>query len=232
MKKLILFFAFSCITITSQAQLNEFGVFFGGSNYIGDVGSEYYINPSNFMGGIIFKRNINPRIALRGTFTYAKLSADDAKSSNLGRRTRAIHFNNNLKELAVGLEFNFFEYNLDDYRKIFTPYVLVEFAAFNYNVVDQETYNPALTPPYDYTYKSKTSIALPFGVGIKTKLLQSFAIALEVRARYTFVDNLDFNKPNTNNLTFGNPKSNDWYVLTGVSIVYTFGRPPCYSTPY
>lgn len=223
MKKLFLFFAFICITGTSRAQLNEIGVFFGGSNYIGDIGSEYYINPSNFMGGVIFKRNINSRIALRGTFTYTTLSADDSKSTNSGRQTRGFYFNNNLKELAAGLEFNFFEYNLDSYNKIFTPYLIAEIAVFNYSVLES-------SPPD--IYATKTSIALPFGLGVKTKLFQNIAIAFEVRARYTFVDDLDFKKSDPKNFTFGNPKSNDWYMLTGVSLVYAFGRPPCYSTPF
>ncbi|WP_298264785.1 DUF6089 family protein [uncultured Lutibacter sp.] len=226
MKKLIVFFAFISITTSSIAQIHEIGVFVGGSNYIGDIGSEYYINPNDFMGGLIYKKNINPRMALRGTFTYAHISADDTNSTNQQRYYRGIGFNNSIKELAVGLEFNFFEYNIDDFRKSKTPYLLVELAAFNYNIVSKE---PA---PKNYEYTSNTSFAIPFGIGYKTKLFHDFAVAFELRARYTFVDDLDYNNPKINTLTFGNPKSNDWYMLSGISIVYTFGRPPCYATPY
>ncbi|PKP13870.1 MAG: hypothetical protein CVU08_03245 [Bacteroidetes bacterium HGW-Bacteroidetes-3] len=214
--------------MTSKAQINEVGLFVGGSNYIGDIGPEYYINPNNFMGGVIYKWNMNPRIAIRGTFTYAQLSADDADATNKARFDRGMRFTNSLKELAVGVEFNYFEYNLDDYRKTQTPYLLIEFAAFNYNVVKSE--NPAGSRQYNY--ESKTSYAIPFGVGYKTKLVNDFAIALEIRARYTFEDDLDYNNQEINSLKFGNPDSNDWYILTGVSLVYSFGRPPCYATPY
>ena len=40
MKNILLFLAVVCVTITSKAQMYEAGIFVGGSNYIGDVGSE------------------------------------------------------------------------------------------------------------------------------------------------------------------------------------------------
>jgi len=231
MKKFILFITFISITMTSNAQIHEIGLFAGGSNYIGDVGPEYYINPNTFMGGIIYKWNKNPRIALRGTFTYTQISSNDADATNEGRKNRALPpFYNTIKELAVGIEFNYFEYNLDDYKKTSTPYIIVEIAAFNYSTVTSVTVTPiGIT---NFNYGSKTSFALPFGIGYKTKLFGDLAVALELRARYTFEDDLDFNNPDIPSLTFGNPNSNDWYMLTGLSLVYSFGRPPCYATPY
>ncbi|MBK5209660.1 MAG: hypothetical protein JJE44_09170 [Flavobacteriaceae bacterium] len=231
MKKFILFIAIVFITMTSKAQINEVGLFVGGSNYIGDIGPEYYINPNNIMGGVIYKWNLNPRIAFRGTFTYAQISSDDADATNIARKERfnrgdGLRFTNSIKELAVGVEFNYFEYNLGDYRKTKTPYLLVEFAAFNYEVVSDKT----PTPPYQY--ESKIAYAIPFGIGYKTKLVNNFSIALEIRARYTFVDDIDYNNQDIELLKFGNPNSNDWYMLTGISLVYSFGRPPCYATPY
>ena len=228
MKKFILFTAIVFITMTSKAQINEVGLFVGGSNYIGDIGPEYYINPNNIMAGVIYKWNLNPRIAFRGTFTYAQLSSDDADATNKARYNRGMRFTNSIKELAFGVEFNYFEYNLDDYQKTKTPYLLVEFAAFNYNVVKSEYPSGSK----QYNYESKTAYAIPFGIGYKTKLVYDFAIAIEIRARYTFEDDIDYNNQEINSLKFGNPDSNDWYMLTGISLVYSFGRPPCYATPY
>jgi hypothetical protein len=226
MKKLIYFISFICFTITSTAQINEIGVFVGGANYVGDIGSEYYINPNNFMGGVIYKYNLNPRMALRGTFTFAQISADDANATNSARQQRGLRFSNTIKELAVGLEYNYFEYNLNTYHQTQTPYILVELAAFNYNVAISEF------APLEYEYGSKTSIAIPFGLGYKFKISRGLAMALEVRATYTFTDEIDYNNSEFPSLTFGNPNSNDWYTFTGISIVYAFGRPPCYATPY
>jgi len=228
MRKLVLLFTFICFTITSKAQINEVGFFVGGSNYIGDVGPETYINPNNFMGGLIYKWNMNPRISLRGTFTYAQISYDDFDATNKERFSRGINFNNSIKELSVGMEFNYFEYNLDSYRHTATPYLIFEITAFNYNAVTSEN------PPgsRQYNYKAKTSFAIPFGIGYKTKLFGDFAVALEVRARYTFEDDIDYNNDKISTLKFGNPNSNDWYILSGISLVYTFGRPACYANPY
>jgi len=226
MKNLVFFITVLCVTMTSKAQINEIGLLLGGSNYIGDIGPENYINPNEFMGGLIYKWNVNPRIAFRGSFTLTTLSSDDADATNGERLDRGIHFSNGIKEIAFGLEFNYLEYNLDDYRQTHTPYLIVEVAAFNYKVATRQT------GPEQYNYEAKTSIAIPFGLGYKTKLFYDFAIAFEIRARYTFVDDLDYNNPSIPNLNFGNPNSNDWYVLSGFSIVYTFGRPACYTTPY
>ncbi|GGK55495.1 MULTISPECIES: type IX secretion system protein PorG [Flavobacteriaceae] len=226
MKKNIVLIAFICITTSSFAQIHEIGILAGGSNYIGDIGSEYYINPNSFMGGVIYKWNVNPRISYRGTFTFTQLIADDANATNQARLNRGINFKNSLKELALGLEFNYFEYNLDDFSKTKTPYLLVEIAAFNYKTIVSGT------DESNYEYETNTSFAIPFGVGYKTKLFGDFAIALELKARYTFVDNLDFNNDKIDSLKFGNPNSNDWYIFSGFNLVYTFGRPPCYSTPY
>jgi len=225
MKKLVILIAFICYTTTSVSQIHEIGVFAGGSNYIGDIGSEYYINPNELMGGLIYKRNLNPRIAVRGTFTLADISADDANATNQQRFDRGIHFSNSIKELAVGIEFNYFEYNLDDRRLTRTPYILVEFAAFSYKTITEKNAD-------GYVYENNISYAIPFGLGYKTKLAGDWAIALEMRARYTFEDDLDYNNSDIKSLQFGNPDSNDWYMFSGISIVYSFGRPPCYATPY
>lgn len=231
MKNLIYFISFICFTTTSSAQINEIGIFAGGSNYVGDIGSEYYINPNDFMGGIIYKYNLNPRMALRGTFTYAQVTANDANATNNARQERGLRFSNTLKELAVGLEYSYFEYNLNTHHLTQTPYILIELAAFNYNAVVDENANQ------QYNYDAKTSVAIPFGLGYKFKVGRSFAMALEVRATYTFTDEIDYNYFGEGNdripkLEFGNPNNNDWYMFTGISFVYAFGRPPCYATPY
>ena len=231
MKKFIVFILFTCITTTSKSQINEIGIFAGGSNYIGDIGPEYYINPNNFMGGIIYKWNANPRMALRGTFTYVELSSNDENATNNARKLRGLRFTNSIKELAVGIEYSYFDYNIDNYNQRQTPYILLEIAAFNYKAIENEI------SPQVYEYGSKTSFAIPFGVGYKFGVGRRFAVAFELRATYTFTDELDYNYYDEGSnsipaLEFGNPNNNDWYTLAGVSFVYTFGRPPCYATPY
>ena len=225
MVKKFLFCTIILITTIASGQINEAGIIIGGSNYIGDIGPTNYIYPNKLAAGVIYKYNLNPRIALRGTFTYFDISSKDADSDNIGRQVRDLEFTNSIKELAVGVEFSWFEYDLSSFEKARTPYILLQVAAFNYRVVDEQT------GPQEYSYKSETSIAIPFGLGYKTRLFGKFALGAEIGMRYTFTDKIDYNDPDIPELQFGNPKTNDWYVFTGINLVYTFGRPACYATP-
>ncbi|MBL4904599.1 MAG: outer membrane beta-barrel protein [Flavobacteriaceae bacterium] len=222
MRKQLLAMVFVCVTTISFAQINEIGVFIGGTNYIGDIGKTNYILPNKLGGGLIYKYNLNPRIALRGTLSYLPIEADDADATNSIRINRNYNFKNVIKELAVGIEYNFFEYDLSSLDHTFTPYILVELAAFSYSHAVSEN------APGQYNFKNKTSYAIPFGLGFKTKLMNSVAFAIETKVRYTFEDDLDYTTNKVPSLNFAGT-SNDWYVFTGISIVYTFGRPACYA---
>lgn len=215
MKKQKILYVLIFISTSLWAQLHEVGFFVGGSNYIGDVGNETFFNPNQLGGGILYKRNINTRIALRATYTRLKLVADDNDASNIVRKNRGFKITNTLDELSAGIEFNYFNYDLTTNNQSYTPYLLFEIVAFNYSVVA----------------KRKTSFAIPLGVGFKAKLLDHFAVAAEIKGRYTFVDNLDYNNPNISLLNYGNPDSNDWYLFSGITFTYSFGRPPCYIPP-
>ena len=73
---------------------------------------------------------------------------------------------------------------------------------------------------------------IPITLGFKTTLTRHIILALEVGARYTFSDELDGSEPDTEELKkivrFGNFNNNDWYVFSGFTLTYTFGRKPCY----
>ena len=196
----------------------EIGVSIGGTNYVGDIGSTSYINPNKLAGTVFFKYNYNPRVALKATYSYLPIAGDDAKAGSNFRNNRDLRFPNTINEVALGLEFNFYEFDISSEDKSWTPYILVELVAFNYDI-KTATAN-----------KSKTALALPIGIGFKSKLIGNLAFSLETKFRYTFEDDLEYPKniPNWDAFNFeGN--SNDWYMFTGVSIIYTFGRPACYT---
>ena len=211
-------------SLFASAQINEIGITVGGSNYIGDIGPENYINPNSYAIGAVYKYNLNPRIALRGNFTYFDIKSDDANSSNVGRQERGLYFTNTILELAGGVEFSWFEYDLSTQEKTHTPYILLQVAVMNYNIVDEQISSD------EYTYKTINSVAIPFGLGYKTKLFGKFALGAEIGVRYTIKDDIDYNNFYIPELSFGNPQNNDWYVFSGINLVYTFGRPPCYAT--
>ena len=222
MIKKLLFIAFVCLSTMVNAQIHEIGITLAGSNYIGDIGRETYIYPNSYAIGGIYKFNLNPRMAFRGNLTYAKLTDDDANSNNIARQIRGLNFTNTLIEVAAGIEFNYFEYDLSGRNKTHSPYILLQIAAANYKTAVSGT-------PGNYEYKNKTSLAIPFGLGYKTKIIGKLAGAIEIGMRYTFSDYIDYNNSEIPSLNFGNPNNNDWYVFSGINLVYTFGRPSCYA---
>lgn len=221
MRGLILLILLACVVTPLQSQTHEIGFFAGGSNYVGDIGSTNYIHPNEFSGGLVYKYNLNPRIALRGTYTYIPVSGNDKDADNTFRQNRGTSFSNTIHEFAAGVEFNFFDYNINNYSTTFTPYILAEVAAFNYKSPEPTSSSNTIL------LKNKFSYTIPVGIGLKGRLADNLAIAFETGVRFTFVDDIDFTTDKINSLDFGG-NGNDWYVFSGVSIVYTFGRPPCF----
>ena len=230
MKKIVTFLLLTCFTSIMHSQKHELGFFLGGTNYIGDIGSTSYINPNEFAGGIVYKLNLNNRIALRANLSYFVITGDDANSNNSQREERfnglGASFENVISELGVGIEFNFFDYQIDVPSKNFTPYIMAEIAVFNYEVLS--TFSDT-----DRVFDNKFSYSIPVGVGIKGKLIGNVGYAIESGIRFTFTDELDyttdrFNESIDNRFDFGG-NGDDFYVVTGFSLVYSFGRPPCYA---
>lgn len=222
MKKSILAIVFVSLSNVMLGQVYEAGFFVGGSNYVGDIGRTNYIYPNEIAGAVFFKYNWNPKMAVRATYSYLPVSGNDLEADTDFRRDRGFSFSNTIHEFALGLEYNFYEYDLSSVDKTWTPYLLIELAGFNYQ------YAVAEPRPNDFTFESGNNIALPFGLGFKSKLIGNFAFAIEAKFRYTFLDDIDNTSSNIPRLDFGN-NTNDWYMFTGVSLTYTFGRPACYT---
>lgn len=221
MKRLYLAIIAALLCFAGNAQINELGVFAGGTNYIGDVGPTTYIAPEKAALGILYRWNRSPRHSYRASFTYGKIASNDADSDVSGRQQRGYRFENTLKEFAIGMEFNFFEFNLHEPDFKITPYVHTGLAYTwhdEHYVINGSTYKD----------KSGGTLAIPMTVGLKTHIAPSFVLGIEAGARYTFTDNLDGSHPENESLGFGNLESNDWYVFTGITLTYTFGDKPCY----
>lgn len=222
MNRILFVFVFLSLSLSSSAQIHELGVFAGGANYIGDVGPTDYISPNNLALGVMYKWNKSPRHAWRASFTYGKITSNDADSDMSGRQQRGYDFENSVKELSLGLEFNFFDFNLHEDEIKVTPYV---YGGVSYFWSDELYVQNGETRRGD----SKGNVAIPMTVGIKSNLFPNFVVGFEVGARYTFTDNIDgSNHPDYPQLAFGNINSDDWYVFSGFTLTYTFGNKPCY----
>ena len=92
------------------SQDNEIGIFAGGSNYIGDVGPTTYISPfsynasTNYVGGVIFRKNFNERISARAKLNYSKIGSSDNWPQTVDyRKERGKYFKNRIVEVGLGL---------------------------------------------------------------------------------------------------------------------------------
>ncbi|MFS4467003.1 DUF6089 family protein [Maribacter sp. 2210JD10-5] len=211
-----------------RAQTYEVGVFAGGANVIGDVGRTNFILPSNLAFGGLFKWNKSKRYAWRGSLTYGKFTANDNKASTNSRRQRGYVADNSVLEASAGLEFNFVEYNLHKLGPAFTPYIYTGATYFRY---DYNFFNDV--GEFVYANQKDGGFAIPMIVGVKYRINQFLIFGAEIGARYTFTDNLDASNPVKLNVSeffnpsFGNVFSDDWYVFSGLTLTYTFGRKPC-----
>lgn len=207
--------------MATQAQIHEIGVFLGGSNYIGDVGLTTYIAPNKPAFGLLYKWNKSPRHSYRFSYTQSKITSNDLDSKEASRNQRGYRFENDLKEVSLGLEFNFFDFNLHESSTKITPYVA---SGLNYFLTKYTLTNAKADLTVEGRTERRKSIAIPMIVGIKSKITPSFVLALETGARYTLTDNID----GSFNQDFGNINNNDWYVFSGVTLTYTFGDKACY----
>tara|TARA_R110001592_G_scaffold231862_1_gene489081 strand:- start:64 stop:750 length:687 start_codon:yes stop_codon:yes gene_type:complete len=207
-----------------KAQTYEAGIFLGGANTISDVGRTNYILPSDIAFGGLFKWNISKRYAWRGSIMYGKFTADDNKSSSTARQQRGYVVDNSVIEGSVGLEFNFVEYNLHKLGRAFTPYLYTGITYFRY---DYKYFNGGVLQDIG---QKDGAFAIPMTAGFKYRINQFLIFGAEIGARYTFTDNLDASNPKGSNFEefqFGNIFSDDWYVFSGLTLTYTFGRKPC-----
>ncbi len=207
-----------------NAQIHELGVFVGGSNYVGDVGRTNYIYPNKPAFGILYKWNKSPRHSYRFSYTQTNLRGNDVVSKEASRVGRGYSFDNNVKEVSLGLEFNFFDFDLHKSERKITPYLYSGISYFKYDelyVLLGETIKD----------KSKNSFAIPLNLGIKSNISPYIVLGLEIGARFTMTDNIDGSNPKNEaykTLRFGNINNNDVYVFSGVTLTYTFGETPCY----
>ena len=212
-------------SLLTEAQTYEIGLYGGGTNFIGDVGKSNYIAPNApFIGGIA-KWNRSPRHAFRASVVFANLEAADDVSDDPRRQQRDYEFNSTFVEASLGIEYTFWDFDLhNSFTKPATPYLYTGFTYFYHDVFRLDTSEDELV-----NIGSEGNFAIPMVVGFKALVTNSIIVAAELGARYTFTNNLDGSYlGDGESSSFGNINNNDWYMFTGLTVTYTFGRQPCY----
>ena len=209
----------------SYSQINEIGVFVGGSNFIGDVGATDYISPNQLAIGGIYKWNRSKRHSYRASLIFSELEGIDLDSDDPRRIQRGYEFSSKIIEASIGMEFTFMDFNLHSGEKIGTPYLYTGLSVAKHDNLYflNGTQTPENTSSWAY--------GIPMAIGYKTNFLGNLILGVEVGARYTFSDELDGSIPDAEfrqQYRFGNINNNDWYMFTGITLTYTFGENPCY----
>lgn len=210
------------------AQYNELGIFVGGANAITDIGKGAYIAPNKWALGVLYKRNLHERLSLRADIKYFNLHDNDSRSDIVARQQRDFSFTNEVTEMGLGVEYNFLEYNTHKpFVYLFTPYL---HAGIHY-VRMEDMYFPRLLQKGQAAQKTGAILskwAIPLALGVKTRLGNTrLLLGAEVGVRYVFSNNIEGSKPENKAQWFGNLNSNDWYVISGITLTYTFGEKPC-----
>lgn len=201
--------------------------------------------------GVLYRFNFNPHMGLRLGVYYGQVNDHDLNSNQRYKNERKSFFKNNIGEGSILFEYNFFPIN--DEGNSHSPFIFAGIGGFMSSenevfyrqtaILDADG-NEVTPEGIDVRKKTAANMALPIGVGYKIKFNYNWVLAAEVGFRYTNTDRLDYSEYNLNNNiydengnlrgnisnynTFGNVSNTDWYVFTGLSLTYAFGRPPCY----
>ncbi len=182
----------------------DFGVFMGGSFYLGDLNNMPFNRFTKPAGGIVVRYNFNQRAAMRANFLMGNIEANDAFSNSLWQKERNLNFKSPVRELSVQFEFNFLNYKIGgNENQNFSPYIFIGLAGFYFDPQGQTangdwvelqplgTEGQGLQNGSSIKKYKLTQLSVPFGVGVKTGISKSMCLGFEWGMRKTFTDYLD-----------------------------------------
>lgn len=185
-----------------QGQYTEAGIFFGVSNYHGDLTPKVMeVQGYAPSFGAFGRYNFNGHLAAKLHFYKGILQGSDFNAQiTKGNRERNLSFRTDLFEVGLQMEYNFLDFQVSEKDHITTPYVFAGVAGIYYNpqaeingqwfdLQELGTEGQGL-PGYAEKY-SKIAIAIPAGVGVKFNINHAANIGIEMGMRYAFTDYLD-----------------------------------------
>lgn len=187
------------LSLSAQAQRYEIGINGGATGYMGDINSTNPFYFKNIGGGLFVKYNLNPTWGVKLSANHLLISGNDLDFKNDYQQTRGLLFRNQLSELSLTMEFNFWTYYDSKHRARFTPYILGGIGAVIHDPYLYYDENKIKLRPLKLEYEgalnpgsySNKSITLPMGVGFKYRINSSWSVGVEASYRLAFTDYLD-----------------------------------------
>ena len=185
-----------------KMQKTEFGLFGGGSYYIGDLNPYKHYDCAHGAYGAFVRYNMSRRLNMRYAYTYGLVTGNDATSDDEFRQNRNLSFKSPVHEFSAILEINFTTFEPGNKLKHYaSPYLFMGLGMFKMNpmaqINDQWFELQALGTEgqgSDLNDKNKyalTQICIPLGIGFKGNLTRRIVIGFEYGIRKTFTDFLD-----------------------------------------
>jgi|694.fasta_scaffold32791_3 hypothetical protein len=201
---LILGLGLTDLNAQSLGEKSELGFILGGSYYTGELNRMGHFRQVSPAAGIIYRYNVNPRLALRGSVFGGHIKGDDSKSRHAFDQNRNLSFRSPVVEGAFGVEFNYMNYatgRLFGERYWCTPYMIVQLSVFYFNPqaelngqwyelqpLGTEGQGTSLSNRSTY---SRVQVSMPLGLGFKFNIHKKVQVSLEYGMRLTFTDYLD-----------------------------------------
>jgi opacity protein-like surface antigen len=183
------------ISFNLQAQTWEIGMGGGGAAYMGDLNPTNPLKFSGGVGSIFVKRNFNPYLSARLTYTYGSISAADSTSSDPLTRQRNLSFTDHLSEISLIGEFNFMNYLAGVSHNRYTPFIYLGVATVNYNptaIYRGTKYDlRSLETEGESKPYPNNAISIPYGVGIKYNITGNWNLIADIGYRQPNTDYLD-----------------------------------------
>ncbi|MDR1631291.1 MAG: porin family protein [Dysgonamonadaceae bacterium] len=206
---------FSCTTVVAQEYRYEIGGMAGTSTYLGDANQTNLFLGLNPGVGLVFRKNINFRWALKTDLMWGKISGDTKNTENVFFDHAEYKFSRNFFDLGGQVEFNFLPYS-------------DKFAYLNTSRIA-----PYLLSGLGFTMApgKQTAFGLHFslGLGVKYKIKNRINLGVEYAIRKLFGDGFDspdsegFNLDNPYKINSGALKNKDWYNTLMFSVTWDFG---------
>jgi OmpA-OmpF porin, OOP family len=217
---------FICPNLTNaQTAKWEIGPMLLSGNYMGDMVSTAYptLEGNGWGGGIFLRRNYTERLSLRLNAAYGTFKGADANfADRLG--VRGFSFEGSAADISLLGEWDLRgkkRYKGGNFHKMLSPYIM---GGIGLGYIDPTTsFNNTIpeTPGMVEDRKgdfSQIVPVLPFGGGIRYDFSPKVTLAAELGLRMTFSDYVDGVSKSAD------PSDNDWYLFTGLSLAYRFGR--------